>query len=335
MTGALGFDVLTWRKGATEDITEEHFKEATYTDEHGELKTWMVADTLVDLPLATTKITGETFQIRQISRIVAASNGGTRQIHVLTTDRTMSVGEVVYRMGSRWRQENQFRYARMHFALDSHDSYTSTDDNEDRMVPEPAKARAYQKVVAARNAHAEASAVADLNLLALKTPAEGTDEVVVTSAMHNHVMAPVWEAETALLAAEKVHQSIPSKVRLGDLNPGQQVLDTETKLIHHSIRMAAYNTAMTIAREIRTNTGYKRANQEAHALMRQAFNQSGDIETTEPGYLTITLDPLPTTAKTAAIAELCEHLTNTQTRYPGTNLILRYAIKTKPSPPKN
>ncbi|PYI39595.1 hypothetical protein CVS30_02570 [Arthrobacter psychrolactophilus] len=179
-TSASGFDVLTWRKGATEDITEEHFKEATYTDEHGELKTWMVADTLVDLPLATTKITGETLQIRQISRIVAASNGGTRQIHVLTTDRTMSVGEVVYRMASRWRQENQFRYARMHFALDPHDSYSSSDDKENRMVPEPAKAHAYQKVVAARKAHAEASAVADLNLLALKTPSAGTDEVIVT-----------------------------------------------------------------------------------------------------------------------------------------------------------
>ncbi|MHA7177913.1 putative transposase, partial [Arthrobacter sp. Sr24] len=295
----------------------------------GEEKTWSVADTVVDLGLNATKKTGEVFSIRQISRIVGTTGGGTRQIHILTTDHDLPSGEAVYRMGNRWRQENQFRYARMHFALDSHDSYTSTDDNEDRLVPEPAKARAYQKVVAARRHHAEASAVADLNLLALKTPAQGTDEVTVTSAMHNHVMAPVWEAETALVTAEKIHQRIPTKIRLGDLNPGQQVLDTEVKMIHTGIRMAAYNTAMTLAREIRTNTGYKRANQEAHALMRQMFHQSGDITTTEPGYLTITLDPLPTTAKTAAAAQLCEHLTNTTTYYPGTNLILKYAIKTK------
>ena len=104
-------------------------------------------------------------------------------------------------------------------------------------------------------------------------------------------------------------------------------MDTEVKLIDTGIRMAAYNTTMTIAREIRTNTGYRRANQEAHALMRQMFNQTGDIDTTNPGYLTITLEPLPTTAKTVAAAELCEHLTATKTRYPGTNLILKYAIK--------
>ncbi len=321
-----GFDVLTWRKGASKNVEEKLFAEVTHIDEHGQTRKWSVADTVVDLPLAATKKTGEVLNIRQLSRIVAATGGGTRQIHILTTDLTMGAGEVVYRMGSRWRQENQFRYARLRFELDSHDSYASTDDNEDRMVPEPAKKKAYQKVVAARNAHAEAAAIADANLLALKTPAEGAGEVTVTSAMHNQVMAPVWEAENALATAEKVHKSNPAKVRLGDLNPGQQVLDTETKLIHHGIRMAAYNTAVTIAREIRTNTGYKRADQEAHALMRQALNQTGDIDTTDPGYLTITLNPLPTKAKTAAIKELCAHLTSTETRYPGTQLILRYKI---------
>ena len=328
---AAGFDVLTWRKGATEDITEDLFNQVTHTDDHGQERKWSVADTLVDLPLNTTKTSGEVFEIRQISRIVGTTGGGRRQIHILTTDRGLPAGEVVYRMGNRWRQENQFRYARMHFELDSHDSYTSTGDDEERMVPNPAKAKAYQKVVAARTAHAEAAAIADINLMALKTPAEGTNElaVTVTSAMHNQAMAPLWEAENALIAAEKAHKAIPAKLRLGELNPGQQVLDTEVKLIHTGIRMAAYNTSMTIAREIRTNTGYRRAKQEAHTLMRQIFNQPGNIDTTTPGYLTISLDPLPTRAKTAAAAELCEHLNSTKTRYPGSSLILKYEIKTK------
>lgn len=38
--------------------------------------------------------------------------------------------------------------------------------------------------------------------------------------------------------------------------PGKQVLDTQMKMFTHVIRMAAYNTAMTLAREVRTNTGY-------------------------------------------------------------------------------
>ncbi len=40
--------------------------------------------------------------------------------------------------------------------------------------------------------------------------------------------------------------------------------------------------------------------------------------------------PLPTQRATAAIAELCEHLTATETRCPGTDLVLRYEVKTRP-----
>jgi hypothetical protein len=49
-------------------------------------------------------------------------------------------------MGSRWRQENYFRYARMHFDLDSHDAYATTDDDPTRLVPNPAKKKAHQRV---------------------------------------------------------------------------------------------------------------------------------------------------------------------------------------------
>lgn len=322
-----GFDVLTWRKGTTADIPDNKFTEAAHVDAHGETRTWKAADTAVDLPLAAT---GETFRMRQISRIVPARGGATRQIHILTTDQGMPAGEVIYRMGSRWRQENYFRYARIHFDLDSHDAYTSTEDDPERSVPNPDKKKAYQHVVAARAHYDQVLARTDAAMLALRTPAPGTNEVIITNAMHNAVTAPLWDAEAALDQAEAAHQEIPVRVLLGELSPGQQVLDTETKLLTHAIRMAAFNTATTLAREIRTNTGYARATQEAHALTRQALTSNGDIDTTTPGYLTIRLDPLPTARATTAINELCQHLTTTATRYPGTGLILRYEIKNRP-----
>jgi hypothetical protein len=57
--------------------------------------------------------------------------------------------------------------------------------------------------------------------------------------------------------------------------------------------------------------------------------RSGDIDPRD-GTLTIRLDPLPTWRATTAIAELCQHLTATHTRYPGTNRILRYEVKNHP-----
>ncbi|MDJ0315509.1 hypothetical protein [Arthrobacter sp. H35-D1] len=81
---------------------------------------------------------------------------------------------------------------------------------------------------------------------------------------------------------------------------------------------------MTIATEIRTNTGYARTDQEAHAHMRQVFNKPADID--PPSRLPNHHPAQPTTAETQAIAELCNHLNSTQTRYPETESIRRYKI---------
>lgn len=90
---------------------------------------------------------------------------------------------------------------------------------------------------------------------------------------------------------------------LGEAKPGAQLLATERKRFTHTIRMIAFNTAVALAREIQTNTGYKRANREAHDLVRQILTQPGDIDPTVPGFLSITLDPMPTGRETRAVTE--------------------------------
>ena len=196
--------------------------------------------------------------------------------------------------------------------------------------PNPAKRQAYQKVLTAKTRYEKTIADTDAALLAARTPAPGTSTALITNAQHNTITADLFAAETALDQAQATHKDIPARVPLGEIAPGQQVLETETKLLSHGIRMAAFNTATTLAREIRTNTGYARADDEAHALIRQALTASGDIDPSQDGYLTIRLDPLPTQRATTAIAELCDHLTTTETRYPGTHRILRYEIKNRP-----
>ena len=112
------------------------------------------------------------------------------------------------------------------------------------------------------------------------------------------------------------------------------MLDTETKLIHHAIRIAAYNTAQSLARAIVTATGYTRADDEAHTLIRTALAGSGDI-IPDHHTLHIRLDPLPAPRHTAAIDELCQALNATDTVYPGTGLTLRYSMKSHRGPRTN
>jgi hypothetical protein len=321
---AAGFDTLTWRKGHTTDIDEHAFVEHSHTDEAGRTHTWQLADTDVELDITDGPRAGQVIRMRQVSLLDTAA---TRQMHILTTRADLTAAEIRYRMGSRWRQENHYRYARIHFDLDSHDSYRAAADNPDRMVPNPAKKHAYQRVENARRALHSAETTSDAALLAAHSPPPGTS-VVLTNAMINTINTDAHTAQATLDAALAAHQAIPARLPLSQVNPGQQVLDTETKLIHHAIRIAAYNTMRSLARAILTNTGYSRADDEAHTLIRTALAGSGDIiPDTATNTLHIRLDPLPAPRHTAAIAELCQALNDTDTVYPGTNLTLRYSIK--------
>ena len=108
---------------------------------HGALKP---EEPQVSRPLVQNRADHVLSQVRDPAR--------SRQMHILTTRRDMSAAEIRYRMGSRWRQENHYRYARIHFDLDSHDTYRASDDDGDRMVPNPAKKPAHRDVENARRA---------------------------------------------------------------------------------------------------------------------------------------------------------------------------------------
>ena len=147
---------------------------------------------------------------------------------------------------------------------------------------------------------------------------------MITNTTLARLDAPVQAARRDLDAAKTAARAIPAKILLAGHNPAMVKLDTETKLITHAIRMAACNTETILARAL--NGRYARAGDEAYALIREALHASGDI-TIRGTTLHIRLDPLSAPRRTRALAALCEQLTATATRYPGTHLVLRYEVK--------
>ena len=135
---------------------------------------------------------------------------------------------------------------------------------------------------------------------------------------------PVAAARGKLQDAQAAAKATPAKIPLSEHNPGMVRLDTETKLITHAIRMAAYNAETILARAL--DSHYSRAWRQAYALIREALTTSGDIIPAD-ATLTIRLDPLTAPRRTRALAGLCEQLSTTRTRFPGTKLTLRYEVK--------
>ena len=323
---AAGFGLLTWRKGHAPDLPAEVFATVTCTDDRGRAHEYELAEATAELSISEGPRKGQTVTLRQVTRRVPARGGGTRQIHALTSRTDLAAGEVCWRLTSRWREENYFRYARTHFALDALDSHAATPDDPDRKVPNPAKKTAAAQVRRTEILAAAAQAQRDASLAALRNPAPG-QPVTITNQMINALDAPVQAAYRELEEADKAAAATPARIPPGALAPDMMRLEAEVKQITHAIRMAAFNAETALARAL--DGRYARAGDEACALIREALTASGDIRP-GPGQLLIQLDPLTAPRRTQALAALCDQLNQAASRYPGTDLVLRYEVKPHP-----
>jgi hypothetical protein len=134
-------------------------------------------------------------------------------------------------------------------------------------------------------------------------------------------LAVAW-AEVEYL--ETLIDQTPDRLRLADVQPEARLLTPESRLLSHAIRMSAFNAESALARLL--SPFYRRAQDERRAILREAFRFAGHLRVTN-GHLEVRLNTLSAPRRTAALAELCQALTDTETVYPGTNLVIRYSVK--------
>ena len=133
-----GFHLLTYRKNtAGKEIPElpaEEFSVVSHASDGGRPREYELAESEAELAITKGERKGKTVKLRQVTR---RDKG--RQVHILTSRQAgdLPAADVIYRMGSRWREENYFRYGRAHFALDALDSYAVTPEDPDRKAPAP------------------------------------------------------------------------------------------------------------------------------------------------------------------------------------------------------
>ena len=134
------FHLLTYRKASPgRDIPSlpgDQFSVVSHIGDDGRAREYELAESEAELAITKGERKGKTVKLRQVTR---RDKG--RQVHILTGRQAgdLPAADVIYRMGSRWREENYFRYGRAHFALDALDSYAITAEDPDRKVPSPAR----------------------------------------------------------------------------------------------------------------------------------------------------------------------------------------------------
>ena len=327
---AAGFDLLTYYKGAWTRSDVNTFNTVDFTAPDGRHHSYQLAERPINLPVpgqhATTSHEATTAHTLTLRLVVRRSPDG-HQTPILTNRTDLSQGEITYRMSTRWRQENYFKYSREHFALDALDSHADTPDDLTRLVPNPAKALAKEQVAAARAdlhaAHADMADALDNATARARRPGSGGTATVDAAAG-----LALTAAQDNLAKAKAGSRATASHLPLGQVRPGSRLLETETKLITHAIRMSAYNSESALARLLRPH--YARSDREGRALLREAFNLPGDLQIIGTN-LHVRLNPASAPRRSNALAALCTELNDTKTRYPGTDLTIIYSIKGHPS----
>jgi transposase len=307
-----GIDLLTYRKGKTEQIPEEHFYLMAE-----EIEGKNVEYKLHDRSVAFLK--GKLW-LRQVSRL----NPSGHQTHIVTSRQDLSAVTISYRMFERWRQENFFKYMSEEFALDALVDYDVEEDDLTRLVPNPKRkeiTRERKKIKAEiKELECQYARKALKNEEAKRRTMRGF-KIANSEIGRNIEMLQQRELELKAL-----YKQTPAKVPLKSTLDNETIyrLKREKKHLTDVIKMVAYQAETDLLALIRSD--YARADDEGRTLIQSALMGSGDLKVND-NELCVTLNPLSSPHRSKTIRALCAKLNTISTNFPGSKLRLVYDVK--------
>jgi prepilin-type processing-associated H-X9-DG protein len=310
-----GFDLLTYRKGRSRRVARKCFAVHDGAID-GKAVRYVLADQGVRLSSG--------LRLRQVTRL--ADDG--HQTPVVTSRRDLPAVEVAYRMFSRWRQENFFKYLREEYALDALASYEVEAADATREVPNPVRARLDAEL---RQARAELEQLqAEYGLEALTNREELRRTMRGFKIANAPVARSIVAAMKRVMDLERRRAEVPTRVPVGEVVQGEVVkLAVDRKHLTDILKMVAYQAEGELLRVLAPQ--YRRAEDEGRTVIQNALAVTGDIDVVGEE-LCVALEPLSSPHRTQALRALCENLNATRTRFPGSPLRLRFELKRAPEP---
>jgi len=305
-----GFDILTYRKGRAPRVPKSRFQEHRAVLDGREVN-YTLADQGVHL------LRGK-LRLRQVTRL---STDG-HQTPIITSRRDLPAVEVAFRMFERWRQENFFKYLREEYALDALVDYEVDPADPKREVPNPARAAIESRL---KEARAEVSRLqAEYGTAALGNIERTRPTMRGFKIAKGKLGQAISTARKRVADLEAKRAAMPRRVPVDKVVTGAVVmLAPERKRLTDLLKMVAYQTESDLVRIVAPH--YRRVEDEGRTMIQTAMQAPASLEPTEQE-LRVTIAPLSSPHRTKAIAELCEALNATRTRFPGTRLTLHYAM---------
>jgi hypothetical protein len=298
---------LTYHKFPGEDWPEQAFTPSQVCLPSGEVVTMNLAERGTCL--------SNRLWVRELRKLTDRGH----QTAILCTDYRGEVAPLAMAMFARWSQENFFKYAREHFALDRLTDYRTEVISDPLRVVNPDYRHLDGKVRSLTGKHTRR--LAKFAAMSLDEPIEPkhVEPFLQRKAVLQEEIENLQRELEALKAKRK---ETPHHVSVDELPEEARFrrLSTQSKHLIDTIKMIAYRAETAMANSLREHL--KRPD-EARRLLRALYTTEADLlPDTEAGTLTVRLHHGANAATNQVIEKLCEELNATETVFPRTNLRL-------------
>jgi hypothetical protein len=301
--------VMTYRKNPGEPWPVEWFSRQSVRLPTGQIVEMNLAEMGVCL--------SNGLWVREIREL----NDDGSQCSMVTTHPTLDLPQVVAILGAGWSQENYLKYMREHFGLDRLIEYGTTPLPETTLVINPAHRRLDQQVRRERATLTRLRAQFGAHVLP-EQPTAAHVEAFEREGGQLREKIQTQEAVLQKLIAER--KATPRKVSLKELPEAERFaqLCPESKHFIDTIKMIAYRAESAMASQLADHLSRQ---DDVRALLRRLYTTPVNLRPDlQARTLTVEVHRLGSPLQDAAVKELCDLLTQTETVFPTTDLRLIY-----------
>jgi len=267
--------------------------------------------------LCEQQVTIDSHPFREIRRL----NSNDHQTSILTTHPFLAMVIIAGKMFGRWIQENFFRYLIADYDFDKLIQYEVRPINENKEVVNPQHRQLSHALKKVREKISRQKAY--FYPLAEKAMDKTLDDIEdLYKQQTNHAeQLELLQQEEQNLINQLV--DVPKRIKLSQMASESRYnkLHTESKLFMNIIKMICYRAETTFANILQEYLS--RAADEKRMLVKQIINTAADLL---PDYenkkLVIVIHSLSAPRFNAAVEKIIPLLNNTQTVFPGTDLVL-------------
>ena len=257
-------------------------------------------------------------------REIRKRSGSGHQTSILTTNYTLKIVMVGVFMFARWSQENFFKYMMEHFDIDGLVSYLKEIISDTKQLINPIYRKLQSEL---KKLHGNITRrKAEFATLTLKEQDIEENKMKKYLVKKAEILEEIEQLENKILLVKVQKKNTERKITFAQLPENEKFSNAINVRKHFmdTIKIIAYRSETAMYNIIKKQMGHP---DEARQLIRQIYLSDADIK---PDYknkkLIVSLHKLNHWRDDKVIETLCNELNETETNFPGTDLVINYKM---------